>query len=33
MAKTCEPCVKKAYQFCGGWYNKYDKEQEKRGKM
>ena len=31
MAKTCEPCVKKAYQLCGGWHNKYNKWQGKNG--
>ena len=33
MAKTCEPCVKKAYQLCGGLHNKCDKGQGKNGKM
>ena len=33
MAKTCEPCVKKAYQLCGGLHNKCDKGRGKKGKM
>ena len=30
---TCEPCVKKAYQLCGGLHNKCDKGRGKKGKM
>ena len=31
--QTCEPCVKKAYQLCGGLHNKCDKTRGKKGKM
>ena len=31
--QTCEPCVKKAYQLCGGLHNKCDKGRGKKGKM
>ena len=29
--QTCEPCVKKVYQLCGGCHNKCDKGQGKKG--
>ena len=29
--QTCEPCVKKAYQLCGGCHNKCDKTRGKKG--
>ena len=29
--QTCEPCVKKVYQLCGGCHNKCNKGQGKKG--
>ena len=31
MVKTCEPCMKKAYQLCGGCHNKCDEGQGEKG--